>query len=140
MQKILVPVDGSENALRAVKHAIAIAKSSPATQLHLLHVMEPMPTHVHAYFSVDDIQKIEASAAEDILQSVKRLCDEATVPYVSHARVGAIAQTIAACTDELQCNAIIMGTRGMSAITNLIIGSITTKVIHLVSVPITLVK
>ena len=60
--------------------------------------MEPMPTHVHAYFSVDDIQKIEASAAEEILQSAKRLCDEATVPYVSHTRAGAIAQTIAACT------------------------------------------
>ena len=140
MQKILVPVDGSDNALRAVKHAIAVAKSSLVTELHLLHVMESMPTYVHAYFSVDDIQKIEASAAEEILQSAKRLCDEATVPYVSHTRAGAIAQTIAACTDELQCNTIIMGTRGMSAITNLIIGSITTKVIHLVSVPVTLVK
>lgn len=140
MQKILVPVDGSDNALRAVRHAIAAANSNPMIELHLLHVLEPMPTHVHAYFSVDDIKKIEAGAAAEILQPATRLCDEAAVPYVSHARVGAIAPTIAACADELQCNAIIMGTRGMSAIASLVIGSVTTKVIHLASVPVTLVK
>lgn len=93
MQKILVPVDGSDNALRAVRHAIAAANSNPMIELHLLHVLESMPTHVHAYFSVDDIKKIEAGATAEILQPATRLCDEAAAPYVSHARVGAIAPT-----------------------------------------------
>ncbi|OGS97316.1 MAG: hypothetical protein A3K04_00550 [Gallionellales bacterium RBG_16_56_9] len=141
MQRLLVPVDGSENALRAVKYAIGFAQStSQPAELHLLHVQEPVPSHVHAYFSVSDIEKMGTDAAEKILQPARRLCDEAAVSCITHARVGPIAQTIAACAGELQCNAIIMGTRGMGAIASLIIGSVTAKVIHLASVPVTLVK
>jgi len=41
---------------------------------------------------------------------------------------------------DTECDAIIMGTRGMGSLANLVIGSVTTKVIHLVEVPVTLIK
>lgn len=140
MQKILIPVDGSENALRAVQQAIAVAKSSPDVALHLLYVQDPIPPHLHDKFSVDSIKKAEAKVTDRIVQAAKQLCDDAATSCTVHIRVGAVAQTIVACADELQCNAIIMGTRGMNAIASLIVGSVTTKVIHLAHVPVTLVK
>ena len=42
--------------------------------------------------------------------------------------------------EELNCDAIIMGTRGMGALGNLVMGSIATKVVHLTRLPVTLVK
>lgn len=140
MQKILVPVDGSENALRAVKHAIAVAKGYAQAELHLLYVQDPIPPHLHLNFPVDSIKKAQAKETDQVLLTAKRLCDQAAVSCMVHIRVGAIAQTIADCADELQCDAIIMGTRGMNAVASLIIGSVTTKVIHLAQVPVTLVK
>jgi nucleotide-binding universal stress UspA family protein len=38
------------------------------------------------------------------------------------------------------CDGIVMGTRGMSAVGNLVMGSVATKVIHLTKLPVTLVK
>jgi nucleotide-binding universal stress UspA family protein len=38
------------------------------------------------------------------------------------------------------CDAIVMGTRGMGAVSGLVLGSVATKVIHLADVPVTLVK
>lgn len=140
MHKISVPVDGSENALRAVEHAIAVAKNRTKAELHLLYVQDPIPRPLHLNFSIDSIKSAEATITDQALQPARQLCDAATVSHVHHIRVGAIAQIIAGCADELQCDAIIMGTRGMNAIANLIIGSVTTKGIHLAQVPVALVK
>lgn len=140
MHRLLVPVDGSENALRAVGYAISIAKDRPDAEIHLLHVQEPVPSHVHAYFSAVDIEKMGAGEAEKTLQPARRLCEAAAVSCTTHARSGQIAQTIADSAAELGCDAIVMGTRGMSPITNLIVGSVTAKVMHLSAIPITVVK
>ena len=42
--------------------------------------------------------------------------------------------------EELNCDGIVMGTRGMGAIGNLVMGSVATKVVHLTKLPVTLVK
>ena len=41
---------------------------------------------------------------------------------------------------RLKCDAIVMGTRGMTVLGNLVLGSVASKVVHLSSVPVTLVK
>ena len=69
-----------------------------------------------------------------------KLLDKAKVPYHAHVLVGEIAQTIVKHAQSSSCKTIYMGTRGMSAISNLALGSIATKVVHLADVPVTLVK
>ena len=48
--------------------------------------------------------------------------------------------TIADCARDLQCDAIVMGTRGLGAIQTLLLGSVAVKVIHLADQPVTLIK
>jgi nucleotide-binding universal stress UspA family protein len=50
------------------------------------------------------------------------------------------AEVIANFAARTRCAEIIMGTRGLGRIRGLLLGSVTTKVIHLAAVPITLVK
>jgi nucleotide-binding universal stress UspA family protein len=47
---------------------------------------------------------------------------------------------IANLARRLRCDSIVMGTRGMTALGNLVLGSLATRVVHLAGVPVTLVK
>jgi nucleotide-binding universal stress UspA family protein len=140
MRKILIPCDGSDNALRAVRYTASLAKEIPDTQLELLNVQEPVPQKVHGALSEQEIAQWQAGEADLILQPARQILDAAEVRYQVRSRVGSPANEIARHVHETQCDAIIMGTRGLSPIANLMIGSVATKVIHLVEVPVTLIK
>jgi nucleotide-binding universal stress UspA family protein len=62
------------------------------------------------------------------------------VHYETRSELGPIAETIDRLSHELQTDQIIMGTRGHDAVRRLLLGSVATKVVQLVSVPVTLVK
>lgn len=140
MQKILIPVDHSDNALRAVHHAAAMARGNPALQLLLFHVQEPIEPRIHAHLTHEEIQTMHARDAERILEPLRAILRGAGVAFSDDWRSGPIAPTIADYARETGCDAIVMGTRGMTAIGNLVMGSTATKVVHLANVPVTLVK
>lgn len=140
MPKILIPCDGSDNGLRAVRHAASVAKQHSDVQLELLYVQDPMPLKVHAAFSVQEIEQMQADEAGRILQPARQILDAEAVPYQFRWRAGPPAREIARFAEEAQCDAIIMGTRGLGPVAGMMIGSVATKVIHLVKVPVTLIK
>jgi nucleotide-binding universal stress UspA family protein len=139
MERILVPFDGSGSALRAVRFAAARCRGDRC-ELHVLHVEEPIEGRVRAYLSKPELETIEYSAGERILRRAREALEGEGVPYECCVRIGMIAETIAAYAEEKKCDAIVMGTRGMGAIANLVLGSVATKVIHIAGVPVTLVK
>ena len=60
--------------------------------------------------------------------------------YTAESLFGPVAETLVRRADELGCTGIVMGTRGMGAVGNLLLGSVATKVVHLTRLPVTLVK
>jgi nucleotide-binding universal stress UspA family protein len=66
--------------------------------------------------------------------------DEAGVAYEEAVVVGPVAPTIAKYAEDQGCDLIIMGTRGLGSVTGMVLGSIATKVLSLVNIPVTLVK
>jgi nucleotide-binding universal stress UspA family protein len=139
--KILVQVDGSESANRAIDHVIGLAKSQTGIDLHLLNVQVPLLSgHAKMFISeqqYNDYCREEGYAA---LKSAQERLKQANVPFTRHISVGHIAQTIAQYAKENDITQIVMGTRGMGAISDLVLGSVATKVIHLSPVPVTLIK
>ena len=140
MRKILVPVDASESAQHAAKYAATLAADNPNIQLHLLNVQEPLEIRAHAFLSPQEGKSIQSADSQRVLQPVMQLLDDAGVAYRADFRVGDIASTIAAYADEIECESIVMGTRGLGLVGNLVMGSVANKVVHLVKVPVTLVK
>ncbi len=140
MRKILIPCDGSDNALRAVRYAASLAKELSDVQLELLNVQEPLPEKVHAALSEQEIARWQTGEADLILQPARQILDAEDVKYQARSRVGSPANEIARHVRETLCDAIVMGTRGLGPIVNLVLGSVATKVIHLVAVPVTLIK
>lgn len=140
MRKILVPFDGSENALRAVRYAASVAKERSGVQLELLYVDDPVPLGLHAAFSAQELARGQADEAIRILYPAGKILDAESVQYQMRWRTGSPAAEIAKHAQENQCESIIMGTRGLGPIASMVIGSVATKTVHLADVPVTLVK
>ena len=143
MLKWLVPVDGSNSAVRAVSHMIdKMAWFKDGIELHLLNVQHPMPygnrvTSVLGHDKVAEYHHQEGIAA---LQPARAKLDAAGVKYVFHIGVGDAAETIVKYAKEHKCDQIVMGTRGMGTVSGLLLGSVATRVIHLADIPVLLIK
>lgn len=140
MTTILVPVDGSESSINALNTAIKWAKKSSWT-LHILTVQPPILLGNPAlYVAAETIDQYYQEAGTETLNLVKPLLDKAGVTYVTAIKTGPVAQEIASYAADNNIDQLIMGTRGLGSMTGLLMGSITTKVLTLVHVPVTLVK
>jgi nucleotide-binding universal stress UspA family protein len=67
-------------------------------------------------------------------------CEGRGVAFKAIARAGRAAKTIAEVAREESVAQIVMGTRGLGGVQGLLLGSVATQVIHLVEVPVTLIK
>jgi len=140
MRRILVPVDGSDNTLRAVRYAASLAKELRDVQLELLNVQDPLPQKVHDALSKEEIATWQSGYSNLVMQPATEILEALHVPYRVGTRVGSPENEIAQEVLDSECEAIIMGTRGMGSLANLVLGSVATKVIHMVQVPVTLIK
>ena len=142
MHNILVPTDGSENAARALDYALKLAKENGPIELHLVTV-HPEPVmygKLLVYITREKMERLQREHSEDFLRPAEAVVRAAGVPYTSEILIGDIALMIVKRANELKCDGIIIGTRGMSVVGNLVIGSVATKVVHLAKCPVTLVK
>ncbi len=142
MQKVLVAFDGSESALRAMRYAISLAKQNGPVSIHIAtaHEEPVLYGEIAVYVSREKMQELQRQHCAAIILVAEELLKDAAVPYTKQILIGRVAEVIAKCADELGCDGIVMGTRGMTAIGNLVMGSVATKVIHVATVPVTLVK
>ena len=74
------------------------------------------------------------------LSKARKLLDAAGIKYSAHVLVGPVAETIVKEARLARCDLIMIGTRGMSAAANLLLGSTATKAINLSPIPVLLVK
>ena len=140
MKKVLIPFDGSHNALRAVQYAATLSQEKPALELQLLCVLEPMPLRSQAGLDHAEIDRLYFAEAATVMEPARQTLHQYGISCEQHYRVGDAATEIAAQVREKDITAVIMGTRGMGRMANLMIGSVATGVVHLVHVPVTLIK
>lgn len=140
MLNVLVPVDGSDSSHRAVRHLIDLVKNGERMEVHLVNVQPILSGHVSMFVTAEMVENFRREEGEQAAQAARGLLDEAGVGYVFRIEAGHIAETLAQYAQDHDIDKIVMGTRGMGAISNLVLGSVATKVIHLATVPVTLVK
>ena len=142
MHKLLIPVDSSDNAMRALEYAIRLAKEHGPMELVIVYAHEPPIIYgeIEIYLPEEKAKELLRKHSEDILRPAIEKAKGAGVTFTSQVLIGNIPKSIVSCAETLACDGIVMGTRGMSAIGNLVMGSVATKVIHLTRLPVTLVK
>jgi nucleotide-binding universal stress UspA family protein len=139
--RILIPVDGSDRSLAAVRYvARTLAPANPDLDVHLLNVQHPLPSAATRFVDSAVVRDFHGEEGAKALAGARRLLDEAGVRYVSDTIVGEPAETIAAYAEQWDCAGIVMATRGLSHAAGLLLGSVAHKVLQLSKVPVTLVK
>ncbi len=139
MEKILVPVDGSEQAAQAAKWAAARAAESGAsvTLLHV-HALPSAEAMAMAHLSRERIAEIEehhAAPSFDSAVAAMGAEPEARITVVGDPREEIIVQARKGGFDH-----IVMGSRGLSPLKELLLGSVSEHVIRKCHIPVTVVR
>lgn len=143
MKNILVPFDGSKPAKRALEYILALQEEGlTRCVVHLLNV-QPEPQLFGDYASQALVEKLNSEArrhGESINAEALHYLEAAGVDCHSHEAIGEVAAAVVDAVERYDCDTIIMGTRGMSNLANLVMGSVATRVVHEAKVPVVLVK
>ncbi len=143
MRNVLLAFDGSDSSKRALQYVIDFAREYNATlELHLLNVQhEPMV--YGEYMTGDVIEQVGKSVraeASKILEWPAAQLVAAGITHQTHTALGNIPEQIALAAKKLGCDTVVMGTRGLGSFTGMLMGSVATRVVHEVPVPVLLVK
>jgi len=139
-KKILVPVDGSEHALRAIDDLIGGMSGSHAPELHLLNVQHPLIGDVGRFLDHEQISGYHREAGLKALAAARKKLDDAGVPYAVHISVGEPADIIVQYAKEKGCDEIVMGARGHGVIATLLLGSVARSVREHAGIPVRVVE
>jgi nucleotide-binding universal stress UspA family protein len=143
-KKILVPTDGSEMALQAAKHARALAEKfdSEITLIHVVQNYYSLPT-----FSMPDTVTIPFSVMQDldtngklILSITKDVFADFSGQVSTLLEYGPPGKQIIDTAVEGGYSLIVMGRRGLSGVTELLLGSVSNHIVHYSPCPILIVK
>lgn len=142
MRRILVAIDGSDTALRALDFAVKQARCAPAAELHVLTVQPTLSNYTAAeiYVTAEKLRQFTAERARAVLDAAAERLKAADCRYTLEQVEGEAAETIARRAAELGCESITMGTHGLGSLGILFLGSVAQRVVHYTAVPVTLVK
>lgn len=150
MKKILVAIDGSEYSERALAKAkeIAEAFNSQVTLINVINIESIIANLRYARTDIilnwPELTEEAETKAQELLGKSKKVFEnlsEEVETVVLDTPTGNIAKAIADYVDDEEHDLIIMGSHGMgSLIHRLSLGSVTNKVLHLVSKPILIVQ
>ncbi|WP_129247149.1 MULTISPECIES: universal stress protein [Achromobacter] len=142
MLNILVPVDGSDNADRAVLYARQLAQGAGSARVHLLNVQTPVQGRagLSRLITQEMIDDFYVREGQEAMEEARKLLDVTGTAHASHVAFGHVATEIAGYARDHDCARIVMGTRGNGSLANILIGSVANQVLQLADVPVTLVK
>ena len=134
--KVLIPVDGSVNALRAVRHVEQQFTAGAPLEVHLLTVTVPLPQHIARFFSRGDLLEFHHEEAGRALGGARLMLDRANVPYTYHIEHGARVEAIRAAAERLGVDHIVIGTARRNSVTRFLQDSVTAGLLKVARVPV----
>lgn len=129
---ILVPVDGSEHADEAARHAKVLAEQF-GSSVHLLYVADERLS-VAAVSAANELR----SVGEDVLdETVERASlDDGSVDVTTDVVVGVPATAITEYAEDVAADLVVMGTHGRTGLEHFLMGSTTENVIRTAATPV----
>ena len=131
-RRILVPLDGSPLAERALPAAITLAQAFSKTEpceVHILRVVTPIMVALEPTLYTETIYLGEEES-KSYLAAVALEYADSGVPLVASAETGSVAETIIYYAQENEINLIVISSHGRSGLSRWVYGSITDKVLR----------
>lgn len=139
--KILVPVDGSPFTKRMLAYLAAHDEwLGDAHRYTLLHVTPAVPPHAAAALEKSLLQEHYDEQSEKVFKPIRSFFGKQKIQAEYVAKVGPAADTIAALATKGKYDMLMMGSHGHGLLGNLVLGSVTTKVMARCGVPMLIVR
>ncbi len=139
--KILVAVDGSAFTKRMLAYLTAHDEwLGGSHQYTVLHVAPAVPPRAAAVIDKAVLQGYYAEESEKVLKPIRAFFAKQTITADFVAQVGPAADTIAELATKGQFDLLMMGSHGHGLLGNLVLGSVTTKVMAHCETPVLIVR
>ena len=137
---ILVPVDGSDNSYRAFEAALLLSEKLDA-KVTTIHVMETVPVvHIQSEKVLADILDSYKKESQMILSKCSEFATKKGLSINTKQLQGNPGSTILDFCKKEKCDIIVMGSRGLGKFKELVLGSVSSKVVHHSPSPVMIVK
>ncbi|GAX91094.1 universal stress protein [Effusibacillus lacus] len=140
-KKILLPYDGSDHSKKAVDAAISLVegreKDSRVTLLNVAPTLHLGPEMINLDI---DLEAVVQREGEEVLKEAAEKLQAKGIPVEELVETGDAAREICLFAKHQQCDLIIMGSRGLGTFGELVLGSVSHKVLHHAPCPVLIVK
>lgn len=139
LERIVVAVDGSDHAHKALETAVDLAES-------LKHPARLIIVHVNPSVSLNepalgvDLEARIAEEGQHIIAPVEQLLSGHSIPYETLLIAGDPVNEICRVSRDRACNLIVMGTGGKSVLAEIVVGSVSHGVLKHAECPVLTVK
>lgn len=138
---ILLPVDGSEGALEAVRHVVGWVAAGLKARVVLANVQEPASLYeVVTAHDAGVIEEVSARAAAHSLAPAQALLRAAGIEFETEVAHGNPAQRLVELAEEFECDAVVIGARGQDIYETGPLGSVAEFVLQHTPAAVTVVK
>ena len=138
---ILLPVDGSEHTQHMLSYLAAHDELLGRDHVFTaLTVVPSIPLHASRFVDRKTLTEHYEEQAELVLGPVRSFCDQKNWRVQWAQAHGHAADEIVAYATDQKVDLIVMGTHGKSALSNMILGSVTTGVLARCKIPVLLIR
>lgn len=128
--KILVPVDGSDNSYKALEAALVLSEKL-GSNISVVNVMEQVPiTHIESEKLLNELLEAYKKENQEILSKCSDIARQKGIAIKTVLLQGNPAPVILDYSKKENFDLVIMGSRGMGKFKELILGSVSSKIVH----------
>lgn len=139
--KVLLAVDGSSYTKRMLAFLAAHDELLVGDNRYtVLTVVPKIPTHAASFLSMSDVEGFYRDEAEKVLAPVKTFLAQQSWKVDYRHESGPPADVIATEATTGRHDLLVMGSHGHSALANLVMGSVATRVLAQCTTPVLLVR
>ena len=134
VEKVLIPVDGSDSSRNAAKYGTQLVNARNP-KIYLLNVWEPVNMTIGGEMA-ERLRKNAHDKSMAMLEEFKKFLEPCGMDVELISRSGRPDYVILNVQDELDCDLIVIGSRGLSMLENVIMGSVVTRVLEGANCPV----
>lgn len=139
--KVLLGYDGSDCSERAVKYVVSrLHKHVKALRVTLLYVDIPMLERVVESLGEETVARLHRENTDFALKKARARLKRAGVKFTENHRIGNAAGWITEVASKGRFDMVVMGSHGRTALGNLFLGSVTTRVLAESTVPVLVIR
>ncbi|MHC1719025.1 MAG: universal stress protein [Acidaminococcaceae bacterium] len=144
-KKILVPIDGSDTAWKALDQAMVLGKNFES-DIVVVHVVEPYSGNIAPLITPWDSTELYQVniALEEAGEKILDMAKNKLANYSKHVEcileVGQPAERIINRSKVSGCDLIVIGSRGLSGIADFLLGGVSSSVVEYATLPVLIVR